>query len=129
MRTDQLVLAAMKEKAPQLLAQLKESGSLDQYIQTLAEDISSEITTLSLQIAIKHGYNDPDKTLPERVAIHNGAIPLAREIVLAELLDFPQDSPEQEPSESWTGVPDELFPQDGTSPQRRVAITTSRKPT
>ena len=57
MRTGQLILEALKEKAPQLLAELKESGSLDQFLQDKTEQISSLTNSLAMQIAKHHGMD------------------------------------------------------------------------
>ena len=83
-------MEALKHKSPLLMEELRLRGNLEAYIEEMASEISSATTSLALQIAKKHGY-DQVKTMMEGVALLNGAIPLAMEIVLAEMLEFPQD--------------------------------------
>lgn len=92
MNTEKLVLAALKEKNPALHRQLERSGKLREYVSDLAGEISDQRTTLTMEIASKHGLQAAQKTDPiKAVGIMNMADKLATETVLAEMLDFPQD--------------------------------------
>ncbi len=85
-----LVLKAMRDKAPELHRQLTESGQLRAFVTEQAEEINSQIATLMVELASKQGANEA-KTLPEKAAILNTADKMATEIVLHEMLQFPQD--------------------------------------
>ena len=103
MQTIALVKDAIKEKAPALHKALVASGALNAYAQDLAEQISSQVVTLTQAQRIKEGW---DKLGPmECAARMRTASSLNREIVLAEMLEFPQDgtSPQS---------PDETTPSD-----------------
>ena len=87
---EELVLAALKNKAPELLKDLKEGGELNEFVKDRAEEINSLTTSLAHQIAEKQGHGKTDDPL-EKTGIMNSAIQAAREIVLAEQLEFPPD--------------------------------------
>jgi hypothetical protein len=84
------VLAALKEKNPELLQQLTVAGELSEFVSTQAEEINEQITTLMMELAAKHGEKDA-KSLIEQAAILNTADKMATELVLAEMLEFPRD--------------------------------------
>lgn len=83
----------LKEKSPTLYRRLAESGELDEFVTTRAEEISDAVGTLTMEIAAKNGANKTTDYM-EKVGILNMAQSQAREIVLAEMLEFPQDDPE-----------------------------------
>ena len=92
MNTEKLVMAALKEKAPALLQQLTQSGELRQFVMDQAEEITDQIGTLGMQIASKRGCFKPPFPDPmTKVGIMNMANSMATEIVLHEMLQFPQD--------------------------------------
>lgn len=86
MAIKQIVRAAMEERAPQLLAELKQSGNLEAFIQERSEQILSLTNSLAYKMAVAEGANEAHGMA--RVAIFNGALHHAREIVLAEQLEF-----------------------------------------
>ena len=89
MQTITLVKDAIKEKAPALYRSLAASGQLNEYAQDLADQISSQVVTLTQAQRIKEGW---DKLGPvECAARMRMASSLNREAVLADLLEFPQD--------------------------------------
>lgn len=90
MNTRNLVLAALKEKAPKLLRELTQSGKLQEFLTKQAEEIDDQIATLTMQIASKRGYSK-EKSLPEAAGALKAAERSAAEIVHHEMLDFPQD--------------------------------------
>lgn len=89
MKTSNLVREALKHKAPELMAELQSSGNLEAFIMERSEEISSLTTSLAHQIAVKQGMNEVQGM--ERTAIYNAALHQAREIVLAEQLEFPPE--------------------------------------
>lgn len=85
----QTVLAAIKDKAPQLHQQLQASGKLNSHAQDLAEQINAEVVSMTMQDHKQHRW---DKLPPmERAAKMNAAKAMHRETVLAQMLEFPQD--------------------------------------
>lgn len=88
--TESMVLAALKDKAPHLHRELTDSGALDEFVKGKAEEISSLTTSLAHRMANQFGYGKTDDPM-ERARIMNGVLAQAREIVLAEQLEFPQD--------------------------------------
>jgi hypothetical protein len=89
-KTEKIVLAALKEKSPALHRQLADSGKLRDFLTDQAEEIDSQIGTLMMELAAKQGANKA-KSLPEKAGILKACESMATEIVLAEMLDFPQD--------------------------------------
>jgi hypothetical protein len=86
------VRAALKEKNPALFQQLTKAGILTAFVQDQAEEINDQIVTLMMQMASKQGCFKPPFMDPlKRVGIMNSADKMAREIVLAEMLNFPTD--------------------------------------
>lgn len=108
MRTDQLVMEALKHKAPQLMAELQASGNLEEYVSNLTEEIPLEIGSLSMTIAKKQGY-DQESDFAKRVGILNSATQVAREIVLAEMLEFPQEEQDEDIQNDDPEMPTDPF--------------------
>lgn len=98
-----LVLKALENLAPKLLAELKSSNSLDQYLQTTAEEISSQIVSLTMEIAKKNGL-DKAESLQELAGILASADQAAAEIVLSQMLEFPQDEISQPKQDATTSL-------------------------
>lgn len=96
------VLTALKEKNPSLHRQLTEQGKLRAFLADQSEQINDQIATLAVHLASRQGA-DKAKSLPEKAGIHKTADAMATEIVLAEMLDFPQD-------ETFPQRPDETTP-------------------
>jgi hypothetical protein len=89
MQTVNLVKQAIKDKAPALHRQLSARGELNQYATDLAEEISSQVVTLTMAQRVKGGW---DKLGPlECAAKMRIASSLNRELVLAEMLELPSD--------------------------------------
>ncbi len=89
-QTEELVRSALKEKAPALYRSLAASGELKQFVAVKAAEIVEQVHDLAMQIAENNGYNETDDPM-KRVGIYNMAAALAREIVFAEMLEFPPD--------------------------------------
>ena len=104
MRTEELVREALRHKAPSIYKQLMENGKLSEFLKERADEIREAVATLGREIAVKHGYNEAMKTDPMKaVGIHNMADALAREIVYAEMLEFPQDETSPQSLDETTG--------------------------
>lgn len=88
--TETMVLQALKDRSPSLHAELAGSGQLNSFVKERAETISSLTTSLAHRMANQFGYGKTDDPM-ERARIMNGVLPQAREIVLAEQLEFPPD--------------------------------------
>ncbi len=88
--TENLVRLALQDKAPHLFKDLAASGGLNAFVKDKAEEISSLTTSLAHRMANQFGYSKTDDPM-ERQRIMNGVLPQAREVVLAEQLEFPQD--------------------------------------
>lgn len=85
----QTVLLAIKDKAPALHKSLAASGKLNEYAQELADQISSEVVSMTQEDRIRNNW---DKLGPMVCASKmKVAASLNQEQVLAEMLDFPQD--------------------------------------
>ncbi len=96
-----LVLEALKNKAPALHKSLEASGKLREYVQDLAEQINSQVVSLTQAQRAQQGW---DKLGPlECAARMRMADSLNLELVLAQLLEFPQD-------ETSRPSPDETTP-------------------
>lgn len=88
-QTVNLVKAALKDKAPKLYASLQATGKLNEYAVDLAEQIATEVVSLTMEQRQKQGW---DKLGPmECAARMKTAASLNQESVLAALLEFPQD--------------------------------------
>lgn len=85
----ELVKEALKEKAPALHKSLQATGKLNEYATDLAQQIHSEINTMTAEDRRRGKW---DKLPPmELVGKLNQARALNREKVLADMLEFPQD--------------------------------------
>jgi uncharacterized protein Smg (DUF494 family) len=96
MSTYNLILQALKDKAPSTFRSLQSSGKLHQYARELADQVGSQVVQMNMADAQRLGW---DKLGPmERVKRLKAADAQNREIVLHDLLEFPQDetSPENQ---------------------------------
>ena len=85
----QTIEMALKERYPQLHASLAASGGLRRYAQEMADQISSQAGSLTLEQRTKEGW---DKLGPmECAARMRTADHLNREALLAEALEFLPD--------------------------------------
>ena len=85
----QTVEMALKEKAPQLHAQLKAKGELSKYLQDLAEQIKSQTVSL---VQADRKRNHWDNLGPMELAAKlKMSDALNQERVMADLLEFPQE--------------------------------------
>jgi hypothetical protein len=92
MPNEKLVRQALKEKSPTLYRRLAESGELDEFVTTRAEEISDAVVSMTMEQRRKEKW---DRLGPVECAEKlEVASALNREIVLAEMLEFPQDDPE-----------------------------------
>ena len=98
---EKTVLAALKEKAPTLHADLSATGKLRAFVANQAEEIDEQIVTLTMQMAPKMGH-DKAKSLTEGAAILKACEATATEIVLAEMLQFPLDETSPQSPDSTT---------------------------
>lgn len=99
-----LVVEALKEKAPDLHKKLSAAGTLREFARDLAAEISSQVVTLTQEQRQRENW---DKLGPMECAARMRAADLSNlEVVLADLLEFPQDetSP-QSPDETTDSVP------------------------
>lgn len=90
MQTTDLVKAALKDKNPALFKELSATGQLSQFVREKSDEIRSAIVTLTMEMSAKDRAkhaNDP-MAISSLLKGHEAA---AREIVLAEMLEFPQD--------------------------------------
>jgi hypothetical protein len=89
MTMQSLVKAALKDKNPTLYRRLAESGELNGFVTTRAEEISDAVVSMTMEQRRKEKW---DKLGPlvvaEKAQVANA---LNREIVLAEMLEFPTD--------------------------------------
>ena len=93
MRTSNLVKAALKEKAPELYAQLEKSGKLTDYVTDLADEISSQTVTMTQAQRVKGKW---DALGPMECAARlKAASAMNKEIALQNVLDFPRDEASQ----------------------------------
>ena len=103
MNSQKMVLQALKEKNPALHRELERSGKLAAYISDLDDEINEQIATLTMQIASKNGlHQTPERPYLEKVGILNMADSMATEVVLSEMLEFPQDETSQQNPEEIT---------------------------
>lgn len=94
MQTVNLVKSALKDKAPKLHASLQATGKLNEWAKDLADQISSEVVSLTQQQRMEQGW---DKLGPmECAARMKTAASLNQESVLDELLEFPADETSQQ---------------------------------
>ena len=89
MQTYSLVKAALKEKNPALFKELSASGELHQFVMERADEIDSAIVTLTMELSNKARM--AAKNPMEVAELLKGYEAMAKEVVLADLLEFPQD--------------------------------------
>ena len=89
MSMQSLVKAALKDKSPTLYRRLAASGDLDEFVMTRAEEISDAVGTMTQEQRLKEKW---DKLGPVECAARlQTAASMNREVVLAEMLEFPTD--------------------------------------
>ena len=89
MSMQKLVRAALKDKSPTLYRRLAASGELDEFVTTRAEEISDAVVSMTQEQRLKEKW---DRLGPvECAARMQTATSMNREIVLAEMLEFPTD--------------------------------------
>ena len=83
------VKQALKDKSPALFKTLSEKGELSSYLDNLVDEIKSQTNSRAVTIANRQGYQkEPD--LIKRAGLLNSAHEAAQEIVLSDMLEFPQ---------------------------------------
>ena len=103
-----LVLDALKDKNPALHHSLTQQGELNAFLDEKTEEIQDAIHNREREIALAQDYNHLLQIDPMKAAgVMKMAGALAREEVLAAMLEFPPDE---------------------TSPQRPAATTLSATP-
>jgi hypothetical protein len=102
MQTIALVKAALLDKAPALHKQLQESGKLTEYVQDLADQISSEIVSMTQAQRMQGKWDNlgPLECARRMKSAEN----LNQEKVLAEMLEFPQDETSQQNQDETTSL-------------------------
>jgi hypothetical protein len=96
MQTTTLVKTALREKSPELYKALESSGDLNEFVMDLADQISSEVVTLTQAQRLREKW---DKLGPmECAGKMKMADALNMEIVLDEMLEFPRDDQPDETS-------------------------------
>ena len=94
MLTENLVLAALKEKAPALHKELAAAGTLQAFVKERADEINEQIVSMVMQDRLRNKW---DRLPPmELVAAMKGSESLAKEIVYAEMLEFPPEETQDE---------------------------------
>lgn len=89
MRMHNLVMTALKERAPALHKSLDQKGEAGKYVEDLASQISDETVRLTQEQRQREGW---DKLGPmESAARMRAADAMNLEVALADLLEFPQD--------------------------------------
>ncbi|CQR43104.1 hypothetical protein THICB3320147 [Thiomonas sp. CB3] len=84
-----LILQALKDKAPSTFRSLQSSGKLRQYVSDLDEQVSSQVVQMNMADAQRLGWN---KLGPmERAKLLKAAHAQNLEIVLHDLLEFLPD--------------------------------------
>ena len=92
MQLRNLVKQAMLDKAPALYRELESKGTLQQAVSDRAEEISDAVMARAEGIARAQGYGKLMKSDPMKaVGVKNSAKQAAREEVLSQMLEFPQD--------------------------------------
>ena len=92
MSLHQTVEAALKDKAPKLHASLQAAGELRGYVSELASQISSEVVSLTQEQRLREKWDSDPATLVGKL---NQARARNREVVMHDLLEFPQDGTSQ----------------------------------
>lgn len=89
MPNEKLVRLALKDKSPTLYRRLAERRELDEFVTTRAEEISDAVVSMTQEQRLKEKW---DRLGPVECAARlQTAAALNREIVLAEMLEFPTD--------------------------------------
>lgn len=90
----QTVSLALKDKNLALYKELAASGQLNEYVTNLADEIQSEIVSLTQEQRIKGKWDrlGPMECASKMKVAHS----LNRELVLAQMLEFPQDTTDEE---------------------------------
>lgn len=89
MSMQSLVKAALKDKSPTLYRRLATSGELDEFVTTRAEEISDAVVSMTQEDRLRGKW---DKLGPVECAARLAtATSMNREVVLAEMLEFPTD--------------------------------------
>lgn len=88
-KTRQMVLQAMKDRAPALHRQLGQAGTLDQFVATRADEIDQAIVDRVMSDRARRNLDD----LPpmELVREMNASRQAATETVLGQMLEFPSE--------------------------------------
>ena len=89
MSMETTVRLALKDKNPALFKSLTASGELHTFVMERADEIQDEIAALTMELSAKARKTAADPM--ELAQILKGYDAMAREIVLAEMLEFPQD--------------------------------------
>ena len=90
MSTYNLVLQALKDKAPSTFRSLQASGNLRQYVNDLAEQINSQVVQLNMADSKRNGWG---KLAPmERARKLKAADAQNMEIALHDLVESQQDA-------------------------------------
>ena len=89
MSMETTVRLALKDKNPALFKELSASGELNQFVMERADEINSAIVTLTMELSNKARM--AAKNPMEVAELLKGYEAMAKEIVLADLLEFPQD--------------------------------------
>jgi hypothetical protein len=90
MQTYDLVKTALKDKNPALFKSLMASGELHPFVTERADEINSAIVTLMMELSAKERKTAADPM--ELAQILKGYDAMARETVLDEMLEFPQET-------------------------------------
>ena len=86
---ENVVRLAMKDRAPALYADLESSGKLTSFVKDRAEEIASQIVSMTQNQRISEKW---DSLGPMECAARiKQADSMNREIVLSEMLEFPTD--------------------------------------
>lgn len=89
MNTDKLVRLALKDKNPALYRDLQARGELETFVTETADEIRERIVSMVQEMRRANKWDNLDPM--ELVQNLTAANATAREIVLAEMLEFPQD--------------------------------------
>lgn len=90
----QMVSLALKDKNPALFKELAASGQLNEYVANLADEIQSEVVSLTQAQRTQGKWDDlGPMECASKMAVANS---LNLELVLAQMLEFPQDTTDEE---------------------------------
>jgi hypothetical protein len=93
MSMTETVRLALQERSPALFRQLQQAGTLQAFVTERADEINQQIADMAMNSPQVRKAWSPDSNLPmmEQAAILNSQTAIARELVLSEMLEFPQD--------------------------------------